>query len=65
MPGLAPLIAHRGCAMEWAPRVLDISSHPPFRVTHTNLESPPTHLESPTQIRSIQNKHGPHMVYVL
>ena len=48
MPGLAPLIAHRGCAMEWAPRVLDthhmqqgdsppfrVTPHP-FRVTHTN-----------------------------
>ena len=39
MPGLAPLIAHRGCAMEWAPRVLDISSHSPFRVTHKNLDA--------------------------
>ena len=40
--------------------------HHTTNATHaTHFESPPTHSESPTQIRSIQNKHGPHMVYVL
>ena len=35
--------------------------HHTTNATHaTHFESPPTHSESPTQIRSIQNKHGPH-----